>query len=122
MWCKYLSFDGPSIKGAHCDSSSQFNESCEKIEEWMLIQKQKKQKKLKDSWDEEEEEDPSIRRLKKLHKFMEKEGHHALCQLHKRDDHSYRVIFREIFVSSDLFASCHMFKCVESCQLIMTLY
>ncbi len=56
------------LKGAYCDSSSQFIESCEKIEEWMLTQKQKNpKKKLKDSWDEEEEEeDPSIRRLKKL--------------------------------------------------------
>jgi predicted RNA-binding protein with PIN domain len=59
------------LKGAYCDSSSQFIESCEKIEEWMLTQKQKNpKKKLKDSWDEEEEEEEeentSIRRLKKL--------------------------------------------------------
>jgi hypothetical protein len=46
------------IEGAYCDSSSQFNKNCEKIEEWMLTKK----KKLKDSWDEEE--DSSIRRLK----------------------------------------------------------
>jgi hypothetical protein len=50
---------------------------------------------------------------------MEKDGQHALCQLHKRDDHSYHVIFREIFISSDLLASCHMFKL---CRELSTYY